>query len=321
MFEDLAFEQVKTSHPIISRISTLNQGDEFYYNRAAVKGANYRISGKVDTFVRPVITDYAREKLFYMEAFNRFYYEKGSFTERQDFQSYLIAYTYSGEGSLKYGGREYTLREGDGFFINCRNYHYYSAISEVWDVGILHLNGPLLADLSQQYMMHTSPVFHEPLTGQTQEFIEKLLHLYSSLIPDRDWHISNCLDSLVCHLLELQSRKETGSFSIPEDFQYLIKYMESNYTRSMSLDYLADFIGMSKYAFSRSFRKYTGFSPIDYLITLRIERAKVLLKNSSMSAAEIAEEVGIHDVNNFTNLFRKKTGFTPGVYRKEGLSF
>ncbi len=100
-----------------------------------------------------------------------------------------------------------------------------------------------------------------------------------------------------------------------------IKYMNSNFEKPMTLDYLAGFIGMSKYAFSRSFRKYTGFSPIDYLITQRIERAKTLLKNSSMSVGEISEEVGINDINNFTNLFRKKTGMTPGEFRKGGNLF
>lgn len=321
MFEDLAFERVQTQHPLLSGDRAMNQEDRYYYNRAAVENANFRISGSVDTFVHPVITDYAKKHLFYMEAFNRFYYEKGSFTERRNFRSFMIAYTYDGEGFFRYAGREYALRRGDGFFINCAEYHYYLAKSDIWDVGILHLNGPLLSDLFQQYLKYSSPVFYDPLSGETQKYIERILRLYSSPVPDRDWHISRCLDCILCHLLELQSTKENGSFAIPEDFQYLIKYMNSNFDKPMTLDYLAGFIGMSKYAFSRSFRKYTGFSPIDYLITLRIERAKTLLKNSSMTTGKIADEVGIHDINNFTRIFQKKTGMTPGEFRIEGNSF
>ena len=71
--------------------------------------------------------------------------------------------------------------------------------------------------------------------------------------------------------------------------------------------------------FSSEFKKYTGFSPNDYLITLRINRAKSMLKNTTLPAAKIAHEVGIHDLNNFTNLFKKKTGMTPILFRNSNL--
>ena len=91
--------------------------------------------------------------------------------------------------------------------------------------------------------------------------------------------------------------------------------MENNYTQKLTLDYLAEFACMNKYYLSKEFKKYTGFSPNDYLISLRINRAKQLLEGSSLPASKIAHEVGIHDINNFTNLFKKKTGMTPIQYR------
>lgn len=109
---------------------------------------------------------------------------------------------------------------------------------------------------------------------------------------------------------------KSAPLDVPENFHYLIKYMENNFSSHLSLDYLAHFTGISKYHFSREFKKYTGFSPNDYLVQLRIEHAKSLLLSTTIPANKIAHMTGIHDINNFTNLFKKKTGMTPGEYRK-----
>ena len=97
--------------------------------------------------------------------------------------------------------------------------------------------------------------------------------------------------------------------------------MENNYQSHMSLDYLAEFACINKYYLSREFKKYTGFSPNDYLISLRINAAKNLLLNTALPASKIAHEVGIHDINNFTTLFKKKVGMTPIQFRNSSTLF
>ena len=90
------------------------------------------------------------------------------------------------------------------------------------------------------------------------------------------------------HLLLLTAPEEKGKINTPEYIRYLIKYMENNYTQKLTLDYLAEFACMNKYYLSKEFKKYTGFSPNDYLISLRINRAKQLLEGSSLPASKIA---------------------------------
>ncbi len=103
---------------------------------------------------------------------------------------------------------------------------------------------------------------------------------------------------------------------LPQNIRYLIRYMESNYRLPLSMDDLAAFAGANKHYLSREFRRYTGFSPNDYLISLRIQEAKKLLQTTNRTAAEIAHQVGIHDMNNFTRLFRKKVGQSPSEFRR-----
>lgn len=251
-----------------------------------------------------------------MQDFNVFHYGFGSFTERRNYHSFLILFTYSGQGSLVYQNKTYVLSEGDGFFINCMDYHLYKVEGKSWDTAVLHLYGSLLPQLHAQYMSNGSALFHENITGKYQHYLEKLLYIYSYPHLHRDWQVSACIDNMLNHLLILSSQEAGKRNDTPQNIQFLMKYMENNYAEHLTLDYLASFANMNKFYLSKEFKKYTGFSPNDYLISLRINQAKTLLKTSSLPASKIAHQVGIHDLNNFTNLFKKKTGMTPIQFRK-----
>ena len=91
--------------------------------------------------------------------------------------------------------------------------------------------------------------------------------------------------------------------------------MNSNYTQDLSLDFLSKFSNISKYYLTREFKKYTGFTPYNYLISLRIDAAKKLLCTTNIPISQVGEAVGINDINNFINLFKKRTGTTPALFR------
>jgi transcriptional regulator GlxA family with amidase domain len=74
--------------------------------------------------------------------------------------------------------------------------------------------------------------------------------------------------------------------------------------------------GLPKRSFDRRFRAATGYSPLSYVQTLRIEEAKQLLEMSTMLVGQIGQEVGYEDEASFRRLFRKLAGMTPGDYRR-----
>lgn len=310
--------QKKLTSLHLSDPSTLDNSN---YNTAALKNTNFMIWGTVDSFQKPPIPEESMYKLYYMEDFNIFHYREGSFTERSGFQSFLLAYTYSGNGSLTYRNRSYALTEGDGFFINCSEYHLYKVEGDSWDVAILHLSGNLLSEFCELFYQQSGPVFHDAFIENSynhnsyQQKLENILLLYSRPKLYRDWYVSDAINHLLLHILTLNTNLSAKKTNVPDNIQYLIKYMNSNYTQDLSLDFLSKFSNISKYYLSREFKKYTGFSPYNYLISLRIDAAKKLLTTTDFSVAKIAEEVGIHDVNNFINLFKKRTGITPIQFR------
>ena len=180
----------------------------------------------------------------------------------------------------------------------------------------MHLNGVLMEPFFEVFEQNGTFVFHEPVNGRLQSEIEELLQLYKKTIPYREWHISAKINGILSHLLSLVTRSGSGKDTLPDNLSYLIQYMDSNFSRHLTLDDLSSFANVNKYYLSREFKRYTGFSPNDYLITLRINRAKLLLQTTDLTAAEIAANVGIRDQNNFIRLFRRKTGMTPIEFRR-----
>jgi PAS domain S-box-containing protein len=92
-------------------------------------------------------------------------------------------------------------------------------------------------------------------------------------------------------------------------------FVEENLGEHISLDRLAKSANMSKYHFSRVFKKIEGTSPMSFVNSVKIESAGEILKRSNLSISEVAFSVGFNSVSHFIGQFRKLTGMTPSDYR------
>lgn len=92
-------------------------------------------------------------------------------------------------------------------------------------------------------------------------------------------------------------------------------YIEAYLDQPLHLAQIAQAAAMSPYHFSRQFRKATGVTPVRYVWCRRVERAKLMLRNKTLSIAEIAFACGFSSQSHFTTLFRRMTGATPAEYR------
>jgi two-component system response regulator YesN len=95
------------------------------------------------------------------------------------------------------------------------------------------------------------------------------------------------------------------------------KYMQENLgDNELSLSKIAQVFFINPSYLSRVFKKETGINFMDYLTKLRIEEAKILLKNTDLMAYEIGERVGIPDSSYFSTCFKKYTGLSISKYKK-----
>lgn len=274
-------------------------------------------NGTIKSFRIPPISQYTKEHLFYLQDFALFELNHGSYTTRSYYPGYLILYTYQGYGQLEYQGKTYHLGEGDGFFIDGRLPHHYHCAGDTWVHSILTVQGPELDELYSQFAANERLVFTQPINGSLQNSQEKILQLYSVARPYRDWQISVIITDLLTHLLVSSVEDSGRNVAMPKNLQFLIHYIENNYNRPLTLEHLSAFSGISRSHLSREFKKYTGYAPSEYVIQLRLEAARKLLGSTNMTAAAIAYETGFHNINNFTKLFKKNFGMTPGEYRKQ----
>lgn len=93
-------------------------------------------------------------------------------------------------------------------------------------------------------------------------------------------------------------------------------WIADNYDDEKPVATMVENSGLTSRTFSRRFRAATGYSPIDYVQTLRIEEAKHLLETSDLAIDTVSQEVGYADPTFFRRLFRRRTGVTPVRYRQ-----
>lgn len=97
--------------------------------------------------------------------------------------------------------------------------------------------------------------------------------------------------------------------------QKACEYIEENIDKDISLDQLADYLGVSSFYLSKLFKEEKGDNYISYVTELRLEKAKKLLNNDTLIIKEITSMVGYKDQNYFSKLFKQRYGLSPSEYR------
>lgn len=93
-------------------------------------------------------------------------------------------------------------------------------------------------------------------------------------------------------------------------------YMEQHYVEQHTLDKLGGRYGLGGKYFANIFKRYTGISPIEYLIVFRLDVAKRLLRSTVYSVKEISSGVGYDDALYFSRLFKRRFGLSPNKWRE-----
>lgn len=99
----------------------------------------------------------------------------------------------------------------------------------------------------------------------------------------------------------------------------IISYINSNYTRSLSLKEIAEMASMNSSAFCRYFKENTGKTLLQYIMDMRVGYACKLLAVDGMDISQIALECGFDSITHFNRTFKQLTGLTPTQYRNNVL--
>mgnify|MGYP001851873092 FL=1 len=124
---------------------------------------------------------------------------------------------------------------------------------------------------------------------------------------------SQLLHQLLCLLLLGEGERASDN---SDRITQAIRFMNRHLFEPVSVQDVAAAVNLSPSHFSRQFKARTGYSPYEYIVLHRIDKAKYLLTSTKQSVGEIAYATGYNSEENFSHSFQKHVGISPGLFRK-----
>lgn len=261
----------------------------------------------------------AKSAFFYVQDVGHYWCDKNYITKREGYRSFLLIYTVSGDGYAKYRDREYELKAGQVLFMDCYDYQeYYTGNTNLWEFKWVHFNGSTSQEYYDLIYDKYGAVINLGDSSNVQRILDEILKMADQSDLSLEIRASMLITQLLTELL-LEGVDSNDGYhvkTLDEHVKLALEFVEKNYTTDISLQDMASYSCSSVYHFSRLFKKATGYSPYEYIIKYRVNKAKNLLKNEGISIEEVSECVGFISASNFIRTFKELEGMTPLKYRK-----
>lgn len=235
---------------------------------------------------------------------------------RQGSEITVIGFVLEGQGMVKVNSLTYYPKKGDVFILPKGSDHEVKADpkqQEYWTYLWYNLRGNSIRLLEAFRLQSTILIPDIPYLEPT---FRKSFELMQGEKPDNEQlHIMllmNCTEIFFKLANILEKRKSI----LPVQIQQMKQYLEKQDLNSFHSSRMSRHFAMSFKQINRLFKKEIGTTVYDYLMIKKINTAKLLLEDTDLSINEIAYRIGYADPHYFSNVFRKKTGFTPTEYRK-----
>jgi len=232
--------------------------------------------------------------------------EEFFFETKSSRNDYYLIYLQKGklimpEGALLPG--DYVLFEPGYTY----NYHSTGNTSYLF----VHFSGTDVEKYTKKHIHETRKITHIGIHQSINERFEALFKEF--MIHDNvSDEISVCLLKEIIALIGRHTKKPDTQRTPLKSLQYINK----NFSHDIPIETLADMEKIGLTTYRKIFKKHTGMSPVDYIISLRISSACHQLIHSHNSIAAIASNVGYNDPYYFSRIFKKRIGISPQKYRK-----
>ena len=260
----------------------------------------------------------AREVYLYPLSSGHFRYTGGYRNIRRSFDSFELFCVEEGSVALKNHSMTFTAHPGQLVLLDCYSPHsYYS--KDGWACYWLHFDGQV-ARAFYRRITEAYGSFLFSLDQYSPAFLH-LMNIYECFRLSRpidEAGISSQITSILNSILRgaPQVKKDLPA---QESVASAVAYISEHFRYPLSLNDLAQHAAVSPFYFTRVFRQETGYTPHQYIINTRIANAKFLLRTTEDSVKDIAIQTGWNSESTFCSAFRKSTGLTPSVYRKNRL--
>lgn len=261
------------------------------------------------------------DNTFFIKLINE-HYKAGEDTEFFLDNEWKIIYLVKGVARFSTIETQMPLYEREGVFVNLRILHKLS-FSEDSEVFILSFNpDSALREDKYIYDKYILPLIHSsiPFVSLSKTKTQGLSWAYSNYSEDinpYELSITSALYETLFSILKEHSEKLNRVVSKQnEKLIKLLEYIHNNYMYPISLADLAKQINTSTREVVRIFNKHIDSTPLQYINNYRLQRAKVMLKDTNLTVTEIATKVGYESSSHFTKSFKDKFLITPSSFKK-----
>ena len=183
----------------------------------------------------------------------------------------------------------------------------------------IHFNGEVCQKLFETLLLQNVHIIKAEQNREVEHLVSRVCQYYNLEVPNRELICSGMMQTILALLSnELYKGNPHAGEKGKDKISEVISHIKMVPNLNITVSECADFCKMSKVHFSRFFKQITGMPPVQFVLKIRIDRAKELLDFTDKSIAEIAEASGFPDQNYFARTFKKITGMSPTQYRNVG---
>lgn len=220
-----------------------------------------------------------------------------------------------GEAEVKLNDKHISVAEGDIIVVNANHLHSVNSCAELHYYCLIVDHSFCLANQFDTNKM----VFFEKI--RDRDIFSKMRLIaeeFEKLSPYHEQFIRAYALDIFARLCRFYSTEESVSFTeshILSCIKRALGYIHAHYKKDITLDEIAEHVGLSKFYFAREFRRITGYTLVSYVNLVRCQKARHLLAEGNASIGVISEECGFSSQSYFTKIFTSYTGRRPGEYR------
>lgn len=270
---------------------------------------------KGDRHAFSILSEFEKQLPYYLVGVG-YHWEQEAISRPFGYPVFQWIQTVSGRGEVRINGEIHFLEPGHGMMLFPEGSHDYQAVEGRWVVNWFTFGGHHIENMLKTIGIGGSGIFALSNPQVLDARAELALNLLSTEDPTRGLECSSLVYGF---LLELYKYITSGEESV--DSRYLklreaFNFIEANYSRPVSIQNLADTIGVSPQYFCRLFKKATDMRPFEYLNHYRVGKSKQLLSCTNRKIGEIAALVGYEREGYFCTIFKRMEGLSPSRFRE-----
>lgn len=230
---------------------------------------------------------------------------------------YQLVYITKGKGVFENKDKSHKLSEGSMIMLVPGSWHRYKPNKTTgWIENYVGFNGSIVTENLQQYnLLSQNSVFDCGKKEYILAIYQNIFEYIKQEKPGYQQIVSGLILQLLGSMTAIQKQKNFSGKRIEKMIENIRFFIRQNSTQQINFQDIANNNNLSYSLFRRSFKEYTGISPLQYQLHLRILKSKELLRVSDKSIKEISLEVGFENTYYFSRLFKKKEGITASEFR------